>query len=84
MKVNMNNLRIDLMLSYKHLVNTLNDHIEDGYINISVDEIKREIDDLKCDIGLLACCYKEGDKDMKMVRNEVYMPIFNEEDEESQ
>lgn len=81
MNVNFNNLRKQALYSYDALTKVLNENIEDGSIRIDVEDIRKEMDDLRMQLFGIACTYIDGDDDFKDISEEVgEIASFNEEE----
>jgi hypothetical protein len=89
MHVDFNNVRIQAIHSYNSLVKKLNNSIDKtvgGWekVEVDVDDISEDIEDLRRLIGIMACVFKEGDEDFKMVyTDDIEMLSFNPENEDA-
>jgi len=80
MEVNFNNLRKKTCVAFDRLTSKLNNELKSyekeygdkGFILIHVDDIQKEMDELKQLIGSIAMCYNPNDEDMKDVFEELY------------
>lgn len=84
MKVDFNNLRLNLIREYNALVGELNNAIvEDVDMNrviVPVTDIVRELDNIRTSLVTLGSLYEEGDEECKVVlTDDIKLKIFNEE-----
>jgi hypothetical protein len=86
MDIDFNNVRVQAIYSYNRLVEKFNKNIEDTIggrkvLTIYADEITDDLNDLRADIGAIACTFKKDDPDFKCVyTDKIHMECFNEEE----
>jgi len=84
MKVNFNEVRKRALLAYERLCGKLNEAIVDRKIDIHVQEIQKDMDDLKLNLGVIAMTFDPDVEGFDDVFSSVYdederMTQFNQE-----
>lgn len=78
MQVSMNGLRKHLISNYNSLVKKLNRNIdEDGFIQISPEDIDRELELIKDGLVTFAYTYEEGNEDFQPLDENTHFEEFN-------
>lgn len=85
MTVNVNNLRKQALFAYDRLTKTLNQNTKEDefqkWVEVDVEEIQKDMDDLRFLLFSIACVFIEGDEDFKDVSEEAEpIAFFNEEE----
>lgn len=75
--INYNNLRLQLLLSYKDLCQQLNSATDKGIITIESNKIQYNMDQIRLCIGILAATYINGNPDFSAVGTEISLPTLN-------
>jgi hypothetical protein len=79
MKVSMNGLRKNLIANYNSLVKKLNRGMdEDGFIQISPEDINKELDSIQNGLVVLAFSYNKGDENFQPMDDNTHFETFNE------
>jgi hypothetical protein len=83
MTVSMNGLRTQLIRNYNSLTYKLNNRIdEDGNILVDVDDIQREMDQLRSCLVALAFSYIKGEEEFTCMSDDTHFESFNYNDED--
>jgi hypothetical protein len=72
-----NNLRIQLLLSYKDLCHQLNNSMTNGVITIESKKIQYNMEQIRLIIGMLAASYINGNENFKVVGSDICLPNLN-------
>lgn len=75
--INYNNLRLQLLISYKDLCQQLNSATVKGDITIESNKIQYNMDQIRFCIGILAPTHINGNLDFSAVGTEISLPTLN-------
>lgn len=79
MKINFNQLRVNIVKDYNELINFLNNSIvvdEDTKVVIPAQELIENVNKLKNNIGILCSVYEKDDPDVQDISNKVSLEEF--------
>lgn len=71
MKLDFNNLRVELAKSYISLIETMNANVNEGVLEIDTQMLVQDLDDMGRMILILCASYTEGDEDCKSMIDEL-------------
>jgi hypothetical protein len=81
MNIDFNNVRRHALNDLTSLINELNEHTQDGYIEIAVEHIQEFVDDLRMSIIAIAATHEKGNAGFIDVLGDRKIPFFNGEED---